>query len=184
MNIKESTRHEIEERLNKLGDYVKIGYLTECLKKQLDFDTKKFVMVQLVGLYENKKMYGEAAKLMKNAADINATFKSKIDDFVKSGELFIKAENYDDADISFNKALAMANTQEKIEIKYMKKNLYSKQAKEYLRNDKRAHAMRAYEKFMTMDLNEMEKKESQKTLLDLYLKLGKMREYSALNKTA
>lgn len=177
------TRQEIEDKLAKSGDYVKIDFLSSCLKKQIDFDTKKFIFITLSKLYESKKMYLESAKMIRASADINTTFKGKMDDFVKSAELYIKAGVFDEADISFNKAIALANTQEKVGIKNLKKEHYKTQAKLYLQQDRRANAMKLYEKLLELDLDVFERKEAQKVLLDLYQKLGKIREYYALEKS-
>ena len=40
-----------------MGEYVQIEYLERCLGKQLDFETKKFVLLKLSGIYENKSMF-------------------------------------------------------------------------------------------------------------------------------
>jgi len=36
MEVKERNRHEVEERLKSMGDYMKIHYLSTCLKKPFD----------------------------------------------------------------------------------------------------------------------------------------------------
>lgn len=177
------TRREIEESLPKMGDYVKIDYLGQCLKKNLDFDTKKYVLNNLAKLYEARGMHAEAARLMANAADINATFLSKMNDFSKSMELFIKAGKYDEADIAFTKSLACANTEnERFALKIKRKELIKTQAKDYLNKDKRRNAAEAYEKLLSVDLTAMEKQEAQKTLLNLYEKLGMIREFYSLKR--
>lgn len=173
-------RRDVEARLAKVGDYVKMDYLTACLKRNMDFDTKKFVLVKLAEIYESRKMFLEAGKMIKTAADINTTFDGKIKDFVKSAELFIKAGRYDEGDVSFAKALAIANEKQKQEIKASKKKFVMSQAKDYLTKDKRSHALIAYEKLVTLDLAPSEKAEAQKVLLNLYQKLGKVREFGIL----
>src|SRR3989304_1542726 len=100
MKIEYYTRRAIEEKISTMGDYVKIGYLSNCLKRSLDFDTRRFVLTSLSKLYEDKKMFLDAAKSIGNAADINTTFQGKIGDFVKSTELFTKARSYNEADIA------------------------------------------------------------------------------------
>ncbi len=182
MNVKEVTRREIEAKLSTIGDYVKMDYLQTCLKKSLDFDTRKFVLTRLSATYESRKMFLEAAKLMRSAADINATHESKMNDFVKSSELFIKAGDYQEADNTLTKALASATSSQKIAIKIRMKDSYKAQAKELLTKDKRKHAMDAYEKLLTQDLDPLEKKEAQKSLLYLYEKLGKIQSFYALQK--
>jgi len=180
MPLESVTRREIEAKLAIVGDYVKMDYLQACLKKNMDFDTKKFVLIRLAETYEGRRMFLEAGKLIRNAADINTTFDGKIRDFVKSAELFVKAGSYDQSDISFGKAMAMASEKQKQDIKAFKKEFYKKQALEYFKRDKRKHAMDSYEKLLTLDLDASEKNEAQRILLDLYQKLGKVREYGIL----
>ena len=182
MEIKERNRREVEERLKSMGDYVKIHYLTTCLKQPIDFDTKRFAFLKLGELYENKKMYLDAAKMMMNAAPINTTFQGKITDFVKAAELFIKTENFEDADIAFDKAMACGNEREKLEIKQKKMDFYKSRALYYFDNDKRHSALLAYEKLLTFNLIEPERREVQSKLLYLYERLGKIKEYNNLRR--
>lgn len=174
------TRREVEERLKRVGDYVKMDYLSACLKKQLDFDTKKFVLLKLAEVYEQRRMFAEAAKMMRNAAEINTTYEGKMNDFVKSAELFVRAGHFDESDVSFTKALGCAKELEKARIKQTRKEWYKAQAKEYLARDRRSHAVIAYEKLLALELSLQEKKEAQTTLLSLYEKLGKVKEFYAL----
>lgn len=176
------TRKEVEAKIASVGDYVKMDYLSACLKKQIDFDTKKFVLTKLAAIYETRGMYAEAAKMMRYSADINTTFDGKLSDFMKSTELFVKGGNYDEADVSFTKALGCANTMQKESIKSKRKEYYKNQAKEYVKKDKRKHAMETYEKLLMLDLNQSEKQEVQNALLPLYEKLGKVKEFYNLKK--
>lgn len=176
----ETSRKEIEEKLGKMGDYVKIGYLTTCLKNQLDFDTKRFVLLSLASLYESKKMFSDAGKSMRQASDISTTDQSKVGDFLKASELFIKGGNYDEAELTFKKAMSIANTKQKDELKNSVKGYYLAQSNSYLKKDKRKQAAEIYERMLSMDLNSVEKNEIQKKLLALYENLGKIREYYVL----
>lgn len=176
------SKRNIEEKLKNVGDYVKMDFLQQCLKRQLDFDTRRFVLITLAKVYESKKMYLEAGKLTRNAADINTTYEAKMNDFLKSTELFIKAGNFDEADISTTKAFAVANDRQKVEIKIRIREAYKLQANELLKKDKRKQAMESYEKLLRLDLNPGEKKDVQKTLLELYEKLGKIQDYYSLQK--
>ncbi len=177
------TKRGIEEKISTMGDYVKISYLSLCLKKTLDFDARKFTLLTLAKLYEERKMFNEAGKMMSFAADINTTFNGKINDFIRSTELFIKGGSYDDADMSFKKALITANTSQKNEIKNRVKEMYKVQAKEHLSNDKRKNALEAYEKLLTLELNSIEKEEVKSKLLNLYESLGKVREFYNMKKS-
>lgn len=183
MEKRDVTRKDIEEKLASVGDYVKMDYLQKCLKMQMDFDTRKFALTKLAAIYESRKMYLEAARLIRIAADINTTYDSKVNDFVKSIELFIKGGNFTEADISFTKALGSANERQKSAIKLKTKEAYKAQAKEYLAKDRRKHALETYEKLLGLDLNPLEKKEVQEQLLHLYNRLGKIIDGSNLRKS-
>jgi len=122
-------------------------------------------------------MFLEAGKLIRNAADINTTFEGKYNDFAKSMELFIKAGEYDEADLSFKKSLACGNQKQKTALRQKIKEIYKARGKELMARDKRTNAAEAYERLLELPfLDEMERKEAQNTLLGLYQKLGKIRE--------
>lgn len=179
------TRKEVEAKLAIVGDYVKMDYLQACLKKPLDFDTKKFVLVKLAEIYDSKKMFLEAGKMMRNAAEINTTYEGKMQDFMKSFEMLVKGGFFDEAEVSFTKALICATELQKKRIKARKKEMYLAQAQEFLKKDKRKHAVETFERILEMpDLLPNERQEVQKNLLDLYEKLGKIREYYNLKKGA
>lgn len=181
--IQERSRQEIDAKLATMGDYVKIDYLQRALSSGLDFDTKKHVMTILSRLYESKAMYLESARLLRNAADINTTFKAKINDFMKSIELYIKGGNYSEADFVFQQTLALATEIEKPSLRTLLKNYYAAEAKNFLRADKRNQAKKAYEKLLTLDLSAPEKHDVQQQLLALYEKLGNIRDYFKLKES-
>ncbi len=182
MKVKEANRREIEARLKTMGDYVKIDYLLSCLKQPLDFDSRRFVLMRLAELYEGRKMFLEAGKMMMGAAPINTADKSKMADFVRAAELFVKGGNFEAADIAFEKALSCGGERDKWEMKQKKINYYKNQAEHYLQNDKRNSAMIAYEKLLSLNLTEGERRETQERLLGLYEKLGKIREFFNLKR--
>ncbi|MEK6893530.1 MAG: hypothetical protein AABX07_04970 [Nanoarchaeota archaeon] len=176
-------RKEVEAKIARSGDYVKMDYLQACLKKQLDFDTKRFVMLKLATIYESRRIFLEAAKLMRNVADINTTNEGKVNDFAKSMDLFIKSGNYSEAELSLKKAIAVATDTQKVALKLRMKELFKAQAKEYLAKDKRKHAVETYEKMLEIGLNPIERREVQNALLQLYQKLGRVQDYYSLEKT-
>ncbi|MCH7568835.1 MAG: hypothetical protein IIA87_05435 [Nanoarchaeota archaeon] len=178
--IAEKTKSEIEKKLIGMGDYVKMSYLQRALKSGLDFDTKKFVLLRLAEIYETRKMYMESGRLIKVAGEINTTFKEKIKDYMKSVEMYIKGENYQEADRIFAQALVLGNEKEKLEMKNKLKDCYLTQAEFYLSIGRRNYARKVYEKLLTLDLEFDERKEMQKKLLELYEKLGCIREYYSL----
>ncbi len=179
-NTKSVTRREVEEKLAKVGDYVKMDYLSQCLKKNLDFDTKKFCLLKLTEVYELRRMFSEAARMMRAAAEINTTYDGKMNDFMRSSLLFIKAGNLAEGDVSFTKALGSATDLQKGRLKAERKGAIKALAKEFAMRDKRSHAVEAYEKLLAMEMAPEEKKEVQNILLGLYEKLGKVKDYYAL----
>lgn len=183
MKIQERSRQEIDAKLTSMGDYVKIDYLQRALSSGLDFDTKKHAMTILSRLYESKAMYLESARLIRNAADINTTFKAKITDFMKSVELYIKGGNYPEADFVFNQTLALATEIEKPGLRTMMKNYYQTEARNFIKVDKRNQAKKAYEKLLTFDLGPQEKRDAQQQLLALYEKLGNIKDYFKLKES-
>jgi len=181
MRVEETNRIEIERRMEGMGDFMKMDYLNSCLKQSLDFDTRKFVLVKLAGIYEENRMFIEAGKLFRNAADINATVGGRLTDFIKSCELFIKGGKFEEADVSFSRALSCVSGFEVNRIKEIVKEFYKTQAKLYLANDKRRHAMETYEKLiMGFNLDMEERKFVKGQLLDLYKRLGKNKDYETL----
>ncbi|MEI6731406.1 MAG: hypothetical protein WCK90_01865 [archaeon] len=178
------TRREVEAKLASVGDYVKMDFLQQCLKKQTDFDTKKFVLNTLADIYVQKKMFVEAARLMRVSADINTSFGAKIEDYMKSADLYIKSGAFAEADMSLMKALAEATPKQKSDLKIRHKNNYKSWADELLAKDKRKNAMDAYAKFLTLpEAAAHEKYDAQLKLVKLYERLGKITEFSNLRKS-
>lgn len=185
MESAEPTRKEIEAKLAVSGDYVKMDFLQRCLKKRLDFDTRRFVILKLSAIYESRKMFLEAGRLTRNVADINTTFDGKYTDFARSMVLYIKAGEFDEADLSFKKAIACGNEKQKSALKTTMKEAFLSRAKEMLSKDKRKSAADVYEQMLTLAfLDFAERKEIQNSLMNLYQKLGKIREFYAIQKEA
>jgi tetratricopeptide (TPR) repeat protein len=182
MNKSEVTRKEIEEKLARVGDYVKLDYLQACLKKQLDFDTRRFILSNLSKIYESRKMYLESGRTLRMAADLNVSPENKVNEFVKSSEMFIKGGNYSEADVSMKKALASGTEKQKFLVKSKVKEIYKMQAQDLLKRDKRKSASEVYEKFLELDLMPEERKQAQQQLLSLYQKLGKLNDYYSLQR--
>lgn len=178
--VMEKSRSEIEAKMKTMGEYVKISYLQRAAKSQLDFDTRKFVMVELAKTYEQKHMFLDAAKTIKAAAEITTTFREKMMQFIKSVELNVRGNDFAEAERIFAQALALGNDREKWEMKQQFKQFHFAQAQEYLKQNRRSNAKVLYQKMLSMELNPQEKATVQNQLLDLYLKLGNTREYHSL----
>lgn len=181
MQVKERTRRDIEDKLLEMGDYVKMGYLQSCLKNPLDIETKRFVLFRLAGIYEQRRMFGDAAKLMKIASDLNPTEKGRVVDLVKASELFVKSGDFSESLFCFRKAISHSTEIEKNRVKESVKQSYKTQARILLGKGKRRNAMEVYECLLReFDLDIQEKLNVKKELLGLYDRLGKIREFSKL----
>ena len=178
--IAERNRAEIDAKLKTMGEYVKMSYLQRAVKSQLDYDTRKFVLLELSRIYEQKGMYLDAAKTIRAAAEITTTFREKIGQFMKAVEFNIRGNGFAEAERIFAQALALGNDREKWEMKQLYKQFHFAQAQVYLKNDRRNNAKEMYQKILALDLNADERTQVQNVLLDLYYKLGNVREYHAL----
>ena len=175
------TKEEISSKIKGMGDYVKMDFLQKCLKSNLDFETRKFVLVRLAAIYEDRKMFGDSGKLLRFASDINTSNDNRVIDLVKSVEMFIKAGAFEEADISYKKAINVVKDIERNRIIEIVKEFYKLQGKLYEASGKRRNAMAIYEKILKdFSLDHDEKKLFQSRLLEIYQKLGKVREFIAL----
>lgn len=175
----EKTRAEVEQKLGMMSDFLRMEYLESCIKQHREFEIKKFCNIKLAELYGQRNMFAEAARNAAAAADLAATYKEKIEAYMKETELWIKAAQYERAEESFRKALASGNSQEKFEMKRAIKELYKKQAVVYEKSGRNSNSLRIYQKLLEMS-DDTEKLEIKKKLLELYKRLGKIREYSIL----
>lgn len=178
--ITERTRTEIDAKIKTMGEYVKMSYLQRAAKSQLDYDTRRFVLLELTRIYEQKSMFLDAAKTMRAAAEITTTFREKIGQFMKAVEFNVRGNSFAEAERIFSQALALGNDREKWEMKQLYKQFHFAQAQVYLKNDRRNNAKEMYQKMLLLELNPEEKAQVQNTLLDLYYKLGNVREHHAL----
>ena len=176
------TKSEIEKDLQGKGDFVQIDHLIRFLKDPIAMDTKKFVFLKLAALYEKAKLLDEAAKMQNNAAELAIPFTEKITYYKKETELYIKSGAFDRAEKAMRDAISQANVKEREEIYAYIKKFYKDQAMECEKNQKRSQAVRLYEKLLEMRISESERSEIKAKLLELYNTLGKVREYTALEK--
>jgi hypothetical protein len=144
MRIREANRKEVETRLATMGDYVKIDYLTELLRENLDYDTRRFVLLKLARLYKDKGMLAESARLVGNAAEINTTYDGMMKDYSVAMQLFIQAGKFDEADVALNKATVSSNTEaQRVELRTKRREAIKNQGAELVKKDKRKQAMLA-----------------------------------------
>ena len=176
MQIKESSKIEVENKAKNMSDFLRMEYFETCLKQIKGIDVRKFCHEELAKLYDGRNMFLEAARHQKAMSDLSITFKEKIQSYVKEIVLWIKANQLDNADKSMREVISIANSVEKEEIKKAIKDFYQKQAIAYEGSMKNANALKLYEKLFEMS-NDAEKPALKEKLLFLYDKMGKIREY-------
>ena len=174
---------DIEKELEKKGDYVKIDYLDRLIKdKNLPLDKKKFAYAKLSEIYEKKGMFIDSAKMANNIALMSHTFADKIKWHVRETEQYIKAGVFERADEALKKALGETVDKERDNVYNTIKEFYKTQAEAHVKSNKRAQAVRTYEKFLQMRLNETERHETKEKLIKLYESTGRLKEYFTLTK--
>ena len=179
MKVFEKTRQEVELKLGSMSDFLKMEYLESCLKNHMDFDVQRLCHQKLAELYEKRNMFSEAARNMSAVAELAATFKDKMQAYMKETELWIKAGFYEHAEDAFKKALASGNSKEKEEMKKAIKELYKKQALAYEKANRNSNALKIYELLLRI-VDEPEKTEVKRKILEFYKRLGKIKEYTFL----
>jgi tetratricopeptide (TPR) repeat protein len=176
-------RKEVEEKIANSGDYVKMDVLQRALKSNIDFDTKRYCMLKLSEVYQKRQMFLEAAKLINNVAEINTTYEGKYNDFSNAMDLFIRAGDYEMAELSLKKALVSATSKQKEIVKQKMKIGIDMKAKDLISKDKRRNAADAYEKLVELPfLSQDERTDVQRKLMTLYEKLGRIREFNNIKR--
>ena len=176
MQIKERTKKQINEKIGGMSEFLKIEYLEECLKAPITFDVKKFVQEILIELYQQRKMYSQAARHCISNAEISLRYVEKIEQYVKAVKLYVKAGMLNEADISYRKSLACGNAKEKKEIEGEIVRYYWEQAEKFEKQNKRAHAVKIYEKLFQILKDENQKTEAKKKIIEIYEKMGRIKE--------
>lgn len=182
VDVKESSIEEVEEKLSSMNtDLIKIDYLESALKKSdFTYEVKRYLWDKLVELYEDRRMFEKAAKSMASRATIDITYRGQIEAYVQSAELYSKAGKIEDAEEMFLRAVRNANVDQKARILLSRKNIYMAIADILEKKNKRASAAKFYEKLLTMKVDDLEKKDIKKKLLETYKSLGKFREAELL----
>ena len=177
------SKSDIEKEIEGKGDFVQIAYLTEILEGKILIDVRKFICLKLAEIYERKSMLNDAAKMFDNIALVSIAFSEKIKHYIKESELYIKAGIFEKADMAMKKAMNQANAIEKRDIYFIIKDFYKGRAEVYEKEMKRNHAAIIYERLLQMNITDLEKQEIKKKLLELYEKLGRLKEYFILKKS-
>lgn len=179
MQVLEKKKEEIEAKLNTMSDFVKMEYLESCLKTLPDINVARFCYKKLAELYEKKIMYQEAAKYMAKFGESCVGTREKIEAIIKEAELLIKAGQYDPAIYLYKKAMGLADTAGKFEIKRRMIEFYRKEAELMEKSNRSNAALKIYEKIINYVVD-MDKRDIKIKMLKLYQNLGKITEYIKL----
>ncbi len=176
------TKAQIEEDLKNSGDFVKIDHLNRFLRQADSLDVRKFILLKLADINISKGFYPDAVKNIDAAADISLTYKEKMELYMREVELYIKIGQFNVADAILKKALVQGNAKEQAEIKSRYIQLYHKEAQEQEKALRNRKAVEYYEMiYYNLLGNDEEKAKMRDKLLDLYNKLGRVRDYSRLS---
>src|SRR4030042_3024879 len=137
---KNMSRSEIERELNGKGDFIQIDYLTRFIDQKPPLYEKKFAIMKLIEIYDNKKMFNDSARMYENLAINSVTYSEKVGYFVKEAESYIKAGYFDKADSAMRKAMEISTIVKKTDIYNQIKDFYKRQAEVYESEAKRNNA--------------------------------------------
>ena len=181
MLSKDMTKVQIERELKGQGDYVQIDNITRFLKQNPALDVKKFLYAILIEIYDRRKMFGEAAECCGRLTELMINNEDKVVCLKKEIEFYIKAGFFDKADVVFRTAISEIKPNERPKLNLEIRAFYKNQAENYEREKRRSLAVKTYEKLLTLDISDYEKKEIQEKLAKLYRELGMVAEYMKLN---
>ena len=177
---KNMTKVEIERELKPQGDYVQIDNITRFLKQNPALDIKKFLFAILIGIYDGRKMFAEAADTCGKLIEIMTNSDEKVVCLKKEIEFYIKAGFFDKADAISRRALSEIKPNERTKLNLEIREFYKHQADSYEKEKRRSLAVKTYEKILTLDIPAYEKTEINEKLSVLYKELGMVGEYMKL----
>jgi len=182
VQIRESTIEEIEDKLAEMTTPLnKISYLESALREGgFSFEIKRFIWGNLVGLYEERKMYEKAGRAMASKAGAEVTAKEKIESYLKAGELFAKGGKIEDADDMFVRASRDGDSEDKAKVRLARKNIFVINAQELEKQGKKVAATRFYEKLIKMNLLDEEKETIKERLIEIYRATGRFKDVALL----
>ena len=169
-------KSEIEKIIDGKGGFVQIDYLTAYLKEDITMEMKKFAYSKLIVAYERMRMYADVAKVYHNLSVFSIAYSEKMKCHIREADYYIKAGDFENADLAMKKGMHHANSMEKEDIYFAVKNLYLRQAEVYEKEMKRNQATKIYEKLLEMNLTGSESGLFKKKLIGLYEKLGKFHD--------
>lgn len=181
-NIKNDVIEDIKEKLPKMNTSLnKVSFLENTLReKSYSFETKRFILTELIELYKSMKMYQKAAKMTSNKATIEITKRNKVNTYLDAAELYSKLGDIENAELMFSNASREATPDLKVGVILAKKNIYTQFADQSEKAGRKASAVKFYEHLIRMDIDEGEKNEMKEKLKKYYNALGMFREAKLL----
>lgn len=181
MLTKGMSKSEIEKELKGKGDFIQIDYLNRFIAQKPPLHEKKFAFMKLIEIYQSKSMFNDVAKIYSNLSTLALSSQERGEYLIKETKAHIQSGRFDEADAVMRRAMEEVQIIKKTEIYEDIKKFYKQQAEQYERESRRNHAVKMYEKLLSMKISEQEKSEIKGKLLALYDQLGKFREHSVLS---
>tara|TARA_Y100000310_G_scaffold75804_1_gene72197 strand:+ start:11484 stop:12047 length:564 start_codon:yes stop_codon:yes gene_type:complete len=174
INVRETNLEEIQARLKEMNtDLNQVNYLEAALSSGgFSLEIKRYLYGELSKLLEGRKMLERAAKAISNKAGIEPMKKDKIEGYLKAAELYSQIGKVEEADDMFRRATRDTTPSDHARVVLARKNIYMKFAKELESKQKRASAIKFYERLFKMSLDDSEKASVKESLLSLYKALG------------
>lgn len=176
------TTSEIEEFLKNKNDFVKIDYLTRFLHEKTSNDVRKFVYMMLGEIYERSSMFTDSGRAFETAGELSSEHEKKRL-FVKAAQIFVRAGDFTRAEGLMRNAMSKASEFDRKEMSGGMKQFYVYTAETYEKSRKLGDAIKIYERLLGMELSDSEKRQIKTKLMDLYQRLGKIKEYMSLKNT-
>ncbi len=173
---KDMLKTEVEKELSGRAEFTKIDMLNRYLKLMPPLEMRKFAHLKLAEIYAERKMFNDAAKAYSDASKNCLTFREKVDYLIKETKAHIDAGNFDEADKSLKKALIESEHRDRRKIYDEVVQHYRKGAEDLEKQKKQGQASKYYEKLLKMKISDEEKEEIKEKLIDIYERLGKMKE--------
>ncbi|MGK0209627.1 MAG: tetratricopeptide (TPR) repeat protein [Patescibacteria group bacterium] len=176
--IKEKTIPEMQAKLDAMQTELnKLSYLEIALKEHgFSFEIKRYLLEQAGEFYAYRKMYEKAAKTYTVKASLDITQKDRLDSYISAAEFHAKSGKVESADDIFIKATRETDELGQKKIQLARKNIFLLSAQELERNNKKASAVKFYEKLIKMPIEKIEKDMIKEKLITTYKALGMFRE--------
>jgi hypothetical protein len=182
MLTKGMSKSDIERELTGKGDFVQIDYLNRFIAQKPPLHEKKFAFMKLIEIYQSKGMFNDVAKIYNNLVLLALSPQERTDYLIKETKADIQGGRFDEADAVMRRAMDEVTIVRKADIYEDIKKFYKQQAEEHEKENKRNHAIKFYEKLLSMKITDSERNEVKGKLLGLYDQLGKFKEHSALDR--